>query len=85
MATKRLTEIKAQLQACPRLTPWENVHVGDRYHLPKILNLESRDIEITSKDNDKAEYKRVDRNANDNGQFHKTSIFGVLLVKKRKF
>lgn len=82
---KTLQDLKAQLQSFPRMIEWEEVHVGETYHIPRILSLEPRDLKIVNKNQDKAEYQRMDSNKDPQGWFHKTSIFAVFLVKKRKY
>lgn len=87
MATRKhsIQDLKEQLQQVKHKTPWEDVKVGEEYHIPPIITLERRDIKILSKTNTEARYKRIDGTDNTESKIHKSSVFARFLVKRKPY
>ena len=81
-----IQRLKAQLRNIKHATPWEDVKAGEVYHIPPIVNLERRDIEVIAKEQLSLTYKRVDDTPlAETRVMHKTSVFSRFLVKRKKF
>ena len=82
---ERLKEFKEQMTPYLGITPWEEIKVGDTYHIPPILTLERRDVKVMEKDTTSLLCVRVDDGKKNELKMQKTSVYAKVLVKKRKF
>jgi hypothetical protein len=86
MTKAEFEELKALWQVVKPITPWEEVKVGTVYHIPPVLGLSRREVEITSKTTDEVTFKRVDGvEENTTGKFNKTSVFAKCMNVLKEF
>ena len=81
----RLQVLKKKLERVRSLTPWEDIKVGQIYHIAPLVTLERRNIKVISKTDDEITYQKLGTTVPTESKMHKTSIFARLLVKFRPF
>lgn len=87
MATdiEKLKQFKEHMTPYSGITPWEEIKVGNTYHIPPIHSLERRDVTVTEKTNTSLGCVRIDDGKKTELNMQRTSVYAKLLVKKRKF
>lgn len=70
------------MRTLPFHIEWDDIKVGDKFHLPPILVLSRKDIEVTSINESELEYKVVG-DAHKNGKFARRSLFSRFLTRKK--
>lgn len=84
MAKKTTTEIREAFKNIKPILKWEDVKVGETYHLPPLLLLPRRDIEVLLKTDKEIEVKQLtSTTASKLTKIDRTSVYARILVKKR--
>lgn len=82
---EKLKAFKDFLNPYTNVTPWEEIKVGDKFHIPPIPPLERRDVEVTKKTETSMECIRTDDGKKTSINMECTSVYAKVLVVKKKF
>jgi hypothetical protein len=86
MASNKIQENKDALNKIKHHLKWEELEVGGKYHIPRIMTINRMDIVVTSKGEDSLKFKLLNSTTDTTEKtMHKTSIFARFLVKKRRY
>lgn len=86
MTKAEFEELRTKWQAVKSITPWEDVKVGNVYHIPPVLGLGRREIKVTGKTDDEVIFIRVDGvEEHMTGKFNKTSVFAKCMNTVKEF
>lgn len=87
MALKSILNYKDDLLKMPRHLEWENIKIGEVYHLPPIISLSRKDVCVTKKDdNDKTIfYKTIGDSTKTESKFAFSSILAKFIIDKHSF
>lgn len=87
MATKSIINYKNDLLKMPSHLQWDEIAIGEIYHLPPIISLPRKDICITKKDTaeNMVYYYVIGDAAKSEFKFASTSILARFIIKKHNF
>lgn len=84
MAKKTTTEIREAFRNIKPIVRWEDVKVGEKYHIPPLLLLPRRDVEVLLKTDKEIEVKQLTSTSSSKlTKIDRTSVYARLLVKRR--
>ena len=83
---KKLEAFKEMAKGLPPITPWNEIEVGETYHLPPLCVVTRKELTVKEINGDEMKYaKEGDKKDAEDHIMHRTSLMAKFIVKLKEY